>query len=184
MTDVTRILNQVELGDPAATEQVLPLVYEELRGLARQLLSHERPGQTIQATALVHEAYLRVLGNNAVPSWENRAHFFAAAAENMRRIFVDRARNKKRIKRGGKLNRVDFLKVQNAIEAPAEDVLAIDEVLERMGQQYPDCAELIKLRFFAGLSLTEAANCIGLAPRSAARVCAFGKAWLFRELSL
>ncbi len=184
MTDVTQILNAIQQGDPSASEQLLLLVYEELRVLARQQLANEKPGQTLQATALVHEAYLRLVGNgNVALQWDNRGHFFGAAAEAMRRILVDRARNKRRVKRGGDIRRVDFSKIEIAIDAPAEDILAIDEVLERLSQQFPDCAELVKLRFFAGLSLAEAARSLGLASRTADRNWAFARAWLFRELA-
>jgi RNA polymerase sigma factor (TIGR02999 family) len=183
MTDVTRILNAIEQGDPSASEELLPLVYEELRVLARQRLANEKPGQTLQATALVHEAYLRLVGKENDQCWDNRGHFFAAAAEAMRRILVDRARNKRRVKRGGEVRRIDVSKVEFAIDSPDEDVLAIDDALDRMSQEYPECAELIKLRFFAGLSLAEAARTLDLAPRSADRAWAFGRAWLYRELA-
>ncbi len=183
MTDVTQILNAIEQGDPAASDKLLPLVYEELRVLARQRLANEKPGQTLQATALVHEAYLRLVGSEDDGNWDNRGHFFAAAAEAMRRILVDRARNKRRVKRGGERHRIDWSKVEFAIDSPDEDVLAIDEALERLSQEYPDCADLIKLRFFGGLSLAEAAQSLGVARRSADRNWAFARAWLFRELA-
>lgn len=184
MTDVTRILNQIEQGDPSAAGELLPLVYEELRKLAKQRLADEKPGQTLQATALVHEAYLRLVGNgNDDLHWDGRGHFFGAAAEAMRRILVDKARVKQRDKRGGDINRIDFSKIEFAIDSPAEDVLAIDDALARLSQEYPVCADLIKLRFFGGLSLAEAAQSLGLARRSADRQWAFGRAWLHRELA-
>ena len=182
MTDVTRILNQIEQGDLSATEQLLPLVYQELRVLARQRLANEKPGQTLQATALVHEAYLRLIGNENDQSWDNRGHFFGAAAEAMRRILVDRAKSKRRVKRGGHLQRLDLDQIDSALEAPSEDLLALDELLTLLGKHEPECAEVIKLRFFAGLSIPETARSLGISPRTANLRWAYGRAWLFKQL--
>jgi len=184
MNEVTRILNAIEQGDPSASDELLPLVYEELRVLARQQLANEKPGQTLQPTALVHEAYLRLIGDGQRDlHWDSRGHFFGAAAEAIRRILVDQARNKGRVKRSGAMNRIDFSKSEFAIDSPDEDVLAIDEAIERLEQQYPDCAALIKLRCFGGLSLAEAAQSLGLARRTADRHWVFARAWLYRDLT-
>jgi RNA polymerase sigma factor (TIGR02999 family) len=183
MNDVTQILSAIEGGDPLAAQHLLPLVYEELRKLAAARLAHEKPGQTLQATALVHEAYVRLVDGTKVQRWNSRGHFFAAAAEAMRRILVDRARDKKRIKRGGERQRTDLDAVVAAFDAPADDVLEIDESLELLGASYPDCAELVKLRFFAGLSQGEAANALGIPRRTADRHWAFARAWLHKRLS-
>jgi RNA polymerase sigma factor (TIGR02999 family) len=183
MNDVTQILSAIEGGDPLAAQHLLPLVYEELRKLAAARLAHEKPGQTLQATALVHEAYVRLVDGTKVQRWNSRGHFFAAAAEAMRRILVDRARDKKRIKRGGERQRIDLDAVVAAFDAPADDVLEIDESLELLGASYPDCAELVKLRFFAGLSQSEAANALGIPRRTADRHWAFARAWLHKSLS-
>jgi RNA polymerase sigma factor (TIGR02999 family) len=183
MSDVTQILSRIESGDSAAAEDLLPLVYDELRKLAAVKLAQEKPGQTFQATALVHEAYLRLVDGVAVQHWNSRGHFFAAAAESMRRIIVDRARDKKRIKRGGDRQRIDLDAVTVALDAPADEVLEIDESLELLRASYPDCAELVKLRFFAGLSQGEAANVLGIPRRTADRHWAFARAWLHKRLS-
>ncbi len=181
MTDVTQILNAIQQGDPSASDQLLPLVYEELRLLARQRLSNEKPGQTLQATALVHEAYLRLVGNENDASWDNRGHFFAAAAEAMRRILVNRARDKSRQKRGGEWARVELDQIQVAIDTPAEELIALDEVLELLNREDPRCAKVVKLRFFAGLTLQETAEMMGISTRTADRYWAYGRAWMFDQ---
>jgi len=182
MSDVTRILSAIDQGDPRAAEQLLPLVYGELRKLAAQKLSQEAPGQTLQATALVHEAYLRLVHGEKVLDWNGRAHFFAAAAEAMRRILVDRARRKRRAKHGGDRRRVD-LDEALAVTDPHDDLLALDEALTQLAQREPAKAELVKLRYFAGLSLEEAAACLGISRATAKRYWAVARAWLFDALS-
>lgn len=180
MTDLTRILSAAEKGDPGAAEQVLPLVYAELRRLAEQRLRQEKPGQTLEPTGLVHEAYLRLVGEQAFAS---RGHFFAAAAEAMRRILVEHARRKGRLRHGGGLKRVEFFE---GIDAPApqpdEQLLLLDESLTRLATVRPQAAELVKLRFFSGLTEEEAAPMVGLSPRSARRLWAFARAWLRRDM--
>jgi len=182
MSDVTRILSAIEQGDPSAAEQLLPLVYDELRKLAAQKMAQEEPGQTLQATALVHEAYIRLVDVEKAQHWNSRGHFFAAAAEAMRRILINRARGKGRMKRGGHLRRVDFDKVEIAADTPNEDLLALDEALERLAEEHQECAELVKVRFFAGLSVEEAATAIGISARTAKRHWAYARAWLFDAL--
>ena len=182
MADVTRILSQIESGDPAAAEQLLPLVYEELRKLAAARLTHEQPGQTLQATALVHEAYLRLVGGDREQAWNSRGHFFGAAAEAMRRILIDRARDRKRLKRVGQRRRLNLDAIEVALDTPGDELLAVDELLEKLCSQYPDCGELVKLRFFAGLSLGDAARALGIPRRTADRNWAFARAWLHRKL--
>jgi RNA polymerase sigma factor (TIGR02999 family) len=183
MSEVTHILSQIESGDPQAAEQLLPVVYDELRKLAAQKLSQEQPGQTLQATALVHEAYLRLVGP-VVPGrqWEGRGHFFAAAAEAMRRILINRARDKGRQKRGGDLRRVDLDAIEIALDTPAEDLLALDEALQQLAATDKLCANLVQLRFFAGLTLGEAALALGMPRRTADRHWAYARAWLFDRL--
>jgi RNA polymerase sigma factor (TIGR02999 family) len=183
MSDVTRILLAIEQGDPHAAEQLLPLVYDELRKLAARRLAQEKPGQTLQATALVHEAYLRLVDVDKVPYWDGRGHFFAAAAEAMRRILVDRAQEKRCLKRGGGWKRIDLDGLAVVEDASDEDLLAIDEALGRLAQESGPCAELVKLRFFAGLTLDEAAVSLGLARRTADRYWAFARARLYEILS-
>jgi RNA polymerase sigma factor (TIGR02999 family) len=183
MSDVTRILSALEQGDPHAAEQLLPLVYEELRQLAAQKLAQEKPGQTLQATALVHEAYLRLVDVDRVQHWDSCGHFFAAAAEAMRRILVNRALAKRCRKRGGGWQRVELDRLAVVDDASDEDLLAIDEALERLAQESPPCAQLVKLRFFAGLTLDEAAASLGLARRTADRYWAYARARLFEMLS-
>lgn len=202
MSDVTSILSQIESGDPAAAEQLLPLVYNELRKLAAAKLAQEKPGQTLQATALVHEAYLRLVSSpgqanssanpeQASPGrksgeseqhWNSRGHFFAAAAEAMRRILINHARDKGRQKRGGGRQRVDLDHLAVADEASPDELLALDEALQRLECQNKPCAELVKLRFFTGLSMDEAAAALGIAPRTAHRYWVFARAWLFDAL--
>ena len=183
MTDITRVLSSIEQGDPTAAEQLLPLVYDELRKLAAQKLAQEKPGQTLQATALVHEAYLRLVDVDKVQHWGSRGHFFAAAAEAMRRILIDRAREKHSLKRGGDRKRIDLDDLAVVDDASDEDLLAIDEALGRLAQESPPCAELVKLRFFAGLTLDEAAVSLGLARRTADRYWAYARARLYEMLS-
>jgi RNA polymerase sigma factor (TIGR02999 family) len=178
MADVTQILAAVEAGDPNAAAELLPLVYDELRKLAAARMAGEKPGHTLQATALVHEAYARLVGGQTGQRWNGRRHFFAAAAEAMRRILINRARDKGRLKRGGERRRVDLDGLSDAATAPADDLLDLDAALDRLATAYPDCAKLVKLRFFAGLSLDEAAAALGLARRSADRQWAFARAWL------
>ncbi|MHC4407609.1 MAG: ECF-type sigma factor [Planctomycetota bacterium] len=179
MGGVTRILQSVERGDPRAAERLLEAVYRELRALAAARLRHEAPGQTLQATALVHEAYLRLVGD-ANADWQNRAHFFAAAAEAMRRILIERARSKARLKRGGDRRRVEMPEV--AVLPPSLDLLALDEALQRLEAEDPAKAELVKLRFFAGLEITEAAQVLGISRATADRHWAYARAWLFVEV--
>jgi RNA polymerase sigma factor (TIGR02999 family) len=182
MSDVTRVLSQIESGDPAAAEQLLPLVYHELRQLAAARMAAEGAGHTLSATALVHEAYLRLVGPEDAAQWENRGHFFAAAAEAMRRILVDRARRKGATKRGGQFARVEFEPEFIAGPEVHEDLVALDEALERFAQEYRVHAELVKLRYFGGLSLPDAAAALGLSERTAGRHWAFARAWLRRAV--
>jgi RNA polymerase sigma factor (TIGR02999 family) len=182
MSDVTRILNAIERGDARATDELLPLVYEELRLLAAQKLSHEAPGQTLQATALVHEAYLRLVGD-APQSWQNRGHFFAAAAEAMRRILVDNARRKGRLKRGAGRQRIDLDAVSLAIETSPDDLIALDEAFTRLLEEDPEAAQVVKLSYFGGLTLEETAAALGISRRTAQRYWAFARAWLYEEMT-
>jgi RNA polymerase sigma factor (TIGR02999 family) len=183
MSEVTQILSAIEQGDPHAAEQLLPLVYEELRRLAAAKLAQEKPGQTLQATALVHEAYLRLVDTDQAQQWDSRGHFFAAAAEAMRRILINRAQEKLCLKRGGGWRRIDLDGLAVADDASDEDLLAINEALEKLAQESSPCAELVKLRFFAGLTLDEAAVSLGLARRSADRYWAYARARLYELLS-
>jgi RNA polymerase sigma factor (TIGR02999 family) len=183
MTEVTQILSAIAAGDPSAASQLLPLVYDELRRLAAQKLSHETPGQTLQPTALVHEAYLRLVGEEEAPHWDNRGHFFAAAAEAMRRILVDNARRKQYQKHGGGLARQDLDPEQLTVPAIREDLLALDEALTKLAVANPQAAQLVQLRYFAGLSIPEAAQTLGISPRSADRLWAYARAWLHQEIA-
>jgi RNA polymerase sigma factor (TIGR02999 family) len=183
MNEVTRILAAAQQGDPRAAEQLLPLVYEELRQLAAQKFAQEKPGQTLQATALVHEAYLRLMTGEVAQQWDNRRHFFAAAAEAMRRILIDRARDKRRFKRGGGWRRLHLDDIDPAIEQSPDDLLALDEALAKLAQEDAVCAELVKLRLFTGLTLGEAAETLGMARRTADRYWAFARSWLYDALS-
>jgi RNA polymerase sigma factor (sigma-70 family) len=209
MSDVTRILSQIELGDPRAAEQLLPLVYDELRKLAAAKLAHEKPGQTLQATALVHEAYLRLVGGGARdsglgtqekntapvtsspspqpltprPSFNSRGHFFGAAAEAMRRILIEQARRKGRLKRGADLDRRELDDVEISVDTPGLDVLDLDNALVRLAAKHPEKAELVKLRYFAGLTGDEAAAVLGISPATADRYWVYARAWLVRELA-
>lgn len=179
--DITRILEAVGRGEPQAPEELLAHVYQELRRLAAQKMSGEAPGHTLQPTALVHEAWLRLLAGKE-PHFENRAHFFAAAGEAMRRILVESARRKHRLKRGGDLQRVEVDSVELAAPMPDEELLALDEALDRLAQAHPRAAELVKLCFFVGLSQEEAARELGLSVSTVERTWAFARAWLFREI--
>jgi RNA polymerase sigma factor (TIGR02999 family) len=181
MSDVTRILSAIEQGDPKAAAQLLPLVYDELRKLAARKLACEAPGQTLQATALVHDAYLRLVAGTLPGAWNGRAHFFGAAAEAMRRILIENARRKRAAKRdGGKRVSLDGLELTES--APPEQLLALDEALSRLAEADPPKAELVKLRFFAGLSIDAAAEVLGIAPATAMRWWTFARVWLLREV--
>jgi RNA polymerase sigma factor (TIGR02999 family) len=188
MTDVTQILNAIEQGDPHAADQLLPLVYDELRRLAAEKMAQEKPGQTLQATALVHEAYLRLVasGDASAPRerhWKGRGHFFAAAAEAMRHILVDRARRKRSRKRGGDRARVAFDEANLAAAEDSEEVLAVDDALAGLAAVDARAAELVKLRYFAGLSIPQAAEALNISPRSADRLWAYARAWLRRAIA-
>jgi RNA polymerase sigma factor (TIGR02999 family) len=178
MTDVSQILSQIESGDPNAAEQLLPLVYVELRKLAAAKLANEKPGQTLQATALVHEAYLRLVGCEPTPQWDSRGHFFVAAAEAMRRILIENARRKGRKKHGGDIQRVEWDESDLATTLPDERLLAIDEAIDRLLEEDSQAAELVKLRFFAGFSITEAAEVLGISRSTAYAQWAYARAWL------
>jgi RNA polymerase sigma factor (TIGR02999 family) len=182
MSTVTQILRAIEHGEPDAASQLLPLVYDELRRLAAVKLAQEKAGQTLQATALVHEAYLRLVGGAEDPHWDGRGHFFAAAAQAMRHILVENARRKKRLKRGGDRNRQPLDDVVIAAAEPREDLLALDEALTQLAATDPIAAELVQLRYFAGLPIPEAAQALGLSPRTADRLWAYARAWLHREM--
>jgi RNA polymerase sigma factor (TIGR02999 family) len=183
MTDVTYILSAIEQGDPHAAEQLLPLVYDELRKLATQKLAQEKPDQTLQATALVHEAYLRLVDVEKVQRWNSRGHFFAAAAEAMRRILVESARRKGRLKHGREHQRVDLDSGCVVAVAPSLDLLALDEALSRLAETEPDKAKLVELRFFAGLTMPEAAAALDISLATAERYWTFAKSWLYAELA-
>src|SRR5687767_2186713 len=182
MSEVTRILHAIEQGDPHAAGQLLPLVYDELRRLAAQKLAQEKPGQTLQATALVHEAYLRLVNVERDQHFNSRGHFFGAAAEAMRRILVDQARRKQSKKRGGDRVRLDLDQLAPATSESTEDVLDIDAALVGLADADPQAAELVKLRYFAGLSIPQAAAALGISPRSADFLWAYARAWLLRSL--
>jgi RNA polymerase sigma factor (TIGR02999 family) len=182
VNEVTRILSDLARGQAHAADQLLPLVYQELRGLAADKLAHEAPGQTLQATALVHEAYLRLVGADADKSWDGRGHFFAAAAEAMRRILVENARRKRRRKHGGGRRRLELDEGHRAIEPPNDDILAVDEALQALEQVDLSAAALVKLHFFTGLPLSEAALALGISERTAYRDWAYARAWLARFL--
>jgi RNA polymerase sigma factor (TIGR02999 family) len=179
MSDVTRILAALEDGDPTAAGKLLPLVYDELRRLAAHRMAREAPGHTLQGTALVHEAYLRLVNDDQARHWDSRGHFFAAAAEAMRRILVENARRK----HGGGLQRLDLDDVADLAETPAEHLLALDEALTRLAALEPQKAELVKLRYFAGCSIDEAADALGISRATAKRYWAYARAWLYAEIS-
>ena len=182
MSEVTRILERIEAGDGVASEQLLPLVYEELKRLASVQMDHERPGQTLQATALVHEAYLRLVDVNEAQKWNSRGHFFAAAAEAMRRILIERARGKQREKRGGDWMKVDFEKLEPASSISPDQLVALDDALDRLNSLDKIAGQLVSLRYFAGLSLVDAAEVAGISTATAYRHWAYARAWLSCEL--
>jgi RNA polymerase sigma factor (TIGR02999 family) len=187
MSDVTGILSAIEQGDPQAADRLLPLVYDELRKLAAARLAQEKPGQTLQPTALVHEAYLRlVAGANGKPDeaqhFNSRGHFFAAAAEAMRRLLVENARRKHRLKRGGGLAKIDLDPLDIAAPSRNDDLLALDEALTQLAEAEPQAAELVKLRYFAGFSIPQSAEVLGISPRSADSLWAYARAWLLEKL--
>jgi RNA polymerase sigma factor (TIGR02999 family) len=182
MSEITHILSAIDQGDPQAASQLLPLVYDELRQLAAQKLAHEAAGQTLQPTALVHEAYLRLVGEGEEPHWDSRGHFFAAAAEAMRRILVENARRKGSQKRGGDRGRADFDVSELAAPELREDVLALDEALIQLAAVDPQAAQLVQLRYFAGLTLAEAAQILGVSARTVDRLWAYARAWLYQAL--
>jgi RNA polymerase sigma factor (TIGR02999 family) len=183
MSEVTRILSAIEQGDAHAAEQLLPLVYDELRKLAAERMANERPGQTLEATALVHEAYLRLVDGKPAQHWNSRGHFFAAAAEAMRRVLVDSARRKHSLKRGGRQQRVSLEEAISLDKQPADDLLALDEALTRLAQEDPVKAELVKLRYFAGLSVEQTAEALGISRATADRYWAYAKVWLYHAVT-
>jgi RNA polymerase sigma factor (TIGR02999 family) len=182
MSEVTRILSAIEQGDPSAAAQLLPLVYDELRKLAAERMAQEKPGQTLQATALVHEAYLRLVDTQKAQHWNSRGHFFAAAAEAMRRILVERARKRRRLKRGGDRQRLNLDALQLSVPEAADELLALDEALAELARKHPDKAELVKLRYFAGLTVAEAAQALGISTSTADRHWTYARAWLYRRI--
>jgi len=183
MTEATRLLSAIEQGDPHGAEQLLTLVYDELRRLAAEKLAQERPGQTLQATALVHEAYMRLVDRETVLRWDSRGHFFAAAAEAMRRILVEQARRRGRLKRGRDYQRVDLDDMVDPAPVPTDDMVELDEALTKLAHKHPEKAELVKLRFFAGFTVAEAAETLGISTTTADRYWTYARAWLFRELA-
>ena len=181
MNDVTRILNAIQQGDAQATQELLPLVYQELRKLAAHKMAGEAPGHTLQATALVHEAWLRLAGPSQ-QNWQNRAHFFAAAAEAMRRILVDHARRKQSLKRGGGAEREELDESALVLTAPPDELLAVHEALDKLASGDPQAAELVKLRYFVGMTMEEAAAALGMAKRTAENLWTYARLWLHREI--
>jgi RNA polymerase sigma factor (TIGR02999 family) len=182
VSDVTQILGQIESGDGQAAEQLLPLVYDELRKLAAARMAQEKPGHTLQATALVHEAYIRLVDVEKVQHWDSRGHFFSAAAEAMRRILVNRVRDKSRLKRGSDRRRIDLERIEVALDTQAEDLLALDEAIQQLASEDRSCGELVKLRFFGGLSHAQAGASLGMTRRMADRHWAYARAWLYERL--
>jgi RNA polymerase sigma factor (TIGR02999 family) len=183
MPDVTQLLTAIEHGDAVAAEKLLPLVYEELRKLAAAKLTHENPGQTLQATALVHEAFVRLVDVENAQKWDSRGHFFAAAAEAMRRILVENARRRRQLKRGGQYRRTDMDDFPIVADEIKEDLLALDDALTKLNSVDADAARLVQLRYFTGLTIPQAAESLGISPRTADRLWAFARAWLHREIS-
>jgi RNA polymerase sigma factor (TIGR02999 family) len=182
MSEVTRILDTIEQGDPQAGGELLPLVYEELRKLAARRLADEAPGQTLQATALVHEAYLRLVGDGDRP-WNSRGHFFAAAAHAMRRILIERARQRQRLRHGGAMQRLDLDNLLLTGEGDPGPILALDEALERLARDEPVIGEVVRLRFFAGLPIDETAAALGISVRTANRHWSYARAWLYQQVT-
>jgi RNA polymerase sigma factor (TIGR02999 family) len=183
MSDVTRILSAIEQGDPQAAQQLLPLVYEELRRLATQRMAQENPGQTLQATALVHEAYLRLVGGDNAQHWNSRGHFYMAAAEAMRRILIESARRKRRLRHGGVHHQVPLADIDVPLPAPPDELLDLSDALERLADEDSEAAGLVKLRYFAGLTMAQAANSLDIPLRTAERTWAYARTWLHREMS-
>jgi RNA polymerase sigma factor (TIGR02999 family) len=182
MNEVTRILSAIEQGDPHASAELLPLVYDALRRLAAEKMAQESPGQTLQATALVHDAYLRLVGGAEAQHWNSRGHFFAAAAESMRRILVENARRKQRIRHGGELQRVDLDSQLQISEVADDDLLALDEAIQQLTAEEPQAAEVVKLRYFAGLTIEETALALNISVRTVNRHWAYARAWLYQQL--
>jgi RNA polymerase sigma factor (TIGR02999 family) len=182
MTEVTRILNLIENGEPSASEQLLPLIYDELRSYASQKLANEKSGQTLQATALVHEVFLRLVGSENEVKWNGKAHFFGAAAEAMRRILIDRAREKKSQRRGGGRKRENLADIEPALDVPSDDLLALDEALKRLEVLDPRKAQLVKLRYFSGLTIPQAAQVLGISTATADRDWSFARVWMHAEI--
>lgn len=183
MGDVTQILSQIEDGNPAAAEELLPLVYDELRRVAAQKMAQEKPGQTIQATALVHDAYVRLVDVEKIQRWDSRGHFFAAAAEAMRRILIERARRKKAVKHGGNLQRIELDEQLGVYNESPPDILALDEALTELNRHDPEAATLVKLRYFAGLTHQQAADSLGIGRRAADRKWSLARAWLHQQMT-
>jgi RNA polymerase sigma factor (TIGR02999 family) len=183
MNEVTRILSAIEQGDPHAAKQLLALVYNELRKVAAEKIANEKPGQTLQATALVHEAYLRLVDVKRAQQWNSRGHFFAAAAEAMRRILIEQARHKASAKAGGKLQRIDFSEIEPAVPGPQVDILALGEALEKLEQADPRAAAIVKMRYFTGLTTEEAASALGVSLATAENDWAYAKSYLRIQLS-
>jgi RNA polymerase sigma factor (TIGR02999 family) len=183
MSEITRVLSEIDAGDPNAVEKLLPLVYEELRRLATQKMAHEAPGQTLQATALVHEAYVRLVDVDTPQHWNSRGHFFAAAAEAMRRILVENARRKRGVKHGGTCQRVALDEAVAYSDEPADEVLALNDALDQLAGEDPQKAELVKLRYFVGMSVQEAADILGISRATADRYWAYAKVWLYCAIS-
>jgi RNA polymerase sigma factor (TIGR02999 family) len=183
MADVTQILSRIEFGDPKAADLLLPLVYEKLRQLASLRLAQEKPGQTLQATALVHEAYLRLVDVDQVQLWNSRGHFYAAAAEAMRRLLVDKARRKNRVRHGGEHRRVDLDTELYVSDTPHESLLALDEALEQFAAEEPEAAEVVKLRYFGGLTIEETAAAMNISVRTVNRHWTYSRAWLYQKLA-
>lgn len=183
MSEVTQILSEIQKGNRISTNQLLPLVYDELKRLASRKMAMENPGNTLQTTALVHEAYTRLVGHDDVPCWESRSHFFSAAAEAMRRILVERARSKQRLKRGGQWHREDLESIELEMPVPNVDILALNEALDELVREQPEKAELVKLRFFAGLTIEEIAQAMGISTATAGRMWRYARTWLAEKLA-
>jgi RNA polymerase sigma factor (TIGR02999 family) len=183
MSETVRILQQIEQGDPSAADQLLPLVYEELRKLAAAKLAQENPGQTLQATALVHDAYIRLVNVENAQHWNSRGHFFAAAAEAMRRILIEQARRRQTAKRGGNAHREELHESIITVGRPVEELLAVDELLDRLAEVDPVAANLVKLRFFVGLNMNEVADALGISVRSAQDIWVYARTWLHQKIS-